>query len=124
MSFAGYAPTTGQPVDADTIRVGVIGTGFGASLHLSALRECPGFTTVAIASRRVDRAAVGGRSPHVTGMACWSGGRIAATGWPRRREWSAVHEQGRHAVGPCTCDNPESGHRHRESTVAYACWVE
>jgi len=56
LSFAGYAPTTGQPVDADTIRVGVIGTGFGASLHLSALRECPGFTTVAIASRRVDRA--------------------------------------------------------------------
>ena len=44
MSFASYAPTTGQPVDADTIRVGVIGTGFGASLHLSALRECPGFT--------------------------------------------------------------------------------
>ncbi len=56
MSFAGNAPTAGQPVDADTIRVGVIGTGFGASLHLSALRECPGFTTVAIASRRVDRA--------------------------------------------------------------------
>ena len=56
MSFAGYAPTTGQTVDADAIRVGVIGTGFGASLHLSALRECPGFTTVAIASRRLDRA--------------------------------------------------------------------
>ena len=56
MSFAGYAPTTGQTVDADTIRVGVIGTGFGASLHLSALRECPGFSTVAIASRRLDRA--------------------------------------------------------------------
>ncbi len=56
MSFAGYPPTTGQPVDADTIRVGVIGTGCGASLHLSALRECPGFTTVAIASRRADRA--------------------------------------------------------------------
>ena len=34
----------------------VIGTGFGASLHLSALRECPGFSTVAIASRRLDRA--------------------------------------------------------------------
>ncbi|MBL8130117.1 MAG: Gfo/Idh/MocA family oxidoreductase [Chloroflexia bacterium] len=56
MSFAGYPPTPKQPVDADTIRVGVIGTGFGASLHLSALRECPGFTTVAIASRRADRA--------------------------------------------------------------------
>lgn len=56
MSFAGYPPMPGQPVDADTIRVGVIGTGFGASLHLSALRECPGFTTVAIASRRADRA--------------------------------------------------------------------
>jgi len=56
LSFAGYPPTPKQPVDADTIRVGVIGTGFGASLHLSALRECPGFTTVAIASRRADRA--------------------------------------------------------------------
>jgi len=56
LSFAGYGPTTGQPVDADTIRVGVIGTGFGASLHLSALRQCPDFTTVAIASRRADRA--------------------------------------------------------------------
>ena len=56
MSFAGYAPASGTPVDTETIRVGVIGTGFGASLHLSALRECPGFTTVAIASRRLDRA--------------------------------------------------------------------
>ncbi|MFT4041071.1 MAG: Gfo/Idh/MocA family oxidoreductase [Thermomicrobiales bacterium] len=55
MSFAGYG-TPSNPPPPDTIRVGVIGTGFGASLHLSALRESPGFVTVAIASRRVDRA--------------------------------------------------------------------
>jgi predicted dehydrogenase len=38
------------------IRVGVIGTGFGASLHLTALRENPDFDTVAICSRRPERA--------------------------------------------------------------------
>ncbi|MGH8573622.1 MAG: Gfo/Idh/MocA family protein, partial [Gammaproteobacteria bacterium] len=38
------------------IRVGVIGTGFGASLHLSALRENADFTTAAICSRRPERA--------------------------------------------------------------------
>lgn len=38
------------------IRVAVIGTGFGASLHLSALRENLDFETVAICSRRPDRA--------------------------------------------------------------------
>src|SRR5215213_9837676 len=38
------------------IRVGVIGTGFGASLHLSALRENPDFQTAAICSRRPERA--------------------------------------------------------------------
>lgn len=40
----------------DPIRVGVIGTGFGASLHLSALRENPDFFTAAICSRRPERA--------------------------------------------------------------------
>jgi predicted dehydrogenase len=40
----------------EPIRVGVIGTGFGASLHLSALRENPDFETVAICSRRPERA--------------------------------------------------------------------
>ena len=40
----------------EPIRVGVIGTGFGASLHLSALRENPDFDTVAICSRRPERA--------------------------------------------------------------------
>lgn len=40
----------------DPIRVGVIGTGFGASLHLSALRENPDFETVSIGSRRPERA--------------------------------------------------------------------
>ena len=45
----------------EPIRVGVIGTGFGASLHLSALRENPDFETVAICSRRPERAQ--GRRP-------------------------------------------------------------
>lgn len=40
----------------EPINVGVIGTGFGASLHLSALRENPMFETVAICSRRLERA--------------------------------------------------------------------
>ena len=40
----------------EPIRVGVIGTGFGASLHLSALRENPDFQTAAICSRRPERA--------------------------------------------------------------------
>lgn len=40
----------------EPIRVGVIGTGFGASLHLSALRDNPHFDTVAICSRRPERA--------------------------------------------------------------------
>ena len=38
------------------IRVGLIGTGFGASLHLSALRENADFFTSAICSRRPERA--------------------------------------------------------------------
>jgi predicted dehydrogenase len=41
---------------APPIRVGVIGTGFGASLHLSALRENADFFTTAICSRRPERA--------------------------------------------------------------------
>ena len=45
-----------EPLATPPIRVGVIGTGFGASLHLSALRENPDFETAAICSRRPDRA--------------------------------------------------------------------
>ena len=45
-----------EPLAAQPIRVGVIGTGFGASLHLSALRENPDFLTAAICSRRPERA--------------------------------------------------------------------
>ena len=45
-----------QPDMKEPIRVGVIGTGFGASLHLSALRENSDFDTVAICSRRPERA--------------------------------------------------------------------
>jgi predicted dehydrogenase len=44
-----------SPAD-NAIRVGVIGTGFGASLHLSALRENPDFAITAIGSRRAERA--------------------------------------------------------------------
>jgi predicted dehydrogenase len=54
-------PDLSEPIAPDylvsePIRVGVIGTGFGASLHLSALRENPDFATVAICSRRPERA--------------------------------------------------------------------
>ena len=45
-----------EPLAAPPIRVGVIGTGFGASLHLSAMRENPDFVTAAICSRRPERA--------------------------------------------------------------------
>lgn len=55
MSFADF-PIDIEEQDRLPIRVGVIGTGFGASLHLSALRENPNFVTVAIGSRRPDRA--------------------------------------------------------------------
>jgi predicted dehydrogenase len=47
---------TFEPNPREPIRVGVIGTGFGASLHLSALRENPDFDTAAICSRRPERA--------------------------------------------------------------------
>ncbi len=57
MSVPEYAATFGASVEErEPIRVGVIGTGFGASLHLSALRESAEFETVAICSRRSDRA--------------------------------------------------------------------
>ena len=52
-------PLSGSTFETNTrepIRVGVIGTGFGASLHLSALRENPDFQTSAICSRRPERA--------------------------------------------------------------------
>jgi predicted dehydrogenase len=42
--------------NCEPITVGIIGTGFGASIHLSALRENPVFTVAAICSRRPDRA--------------------------------------------------------------------
>ena len=45
-----------ESIASEPIRVGVIGTGFGASLHLSALRDNPDFATVAICSRRPERA--------------------------------------------------------------------
>ena len=41
---------------AEPIRLGLIGTGFGASLHLSALRGNPDFQMMAICSRRPERA--------------------------------------------------------------------
>jgi predicted dehydrogenase len=57
LSFSDLPNTIGYDAFAtDPIRVGVIGTGFGASLHLSALRENPDFETVAIGSRRPERA--------------------------------------------------------------------
>ncbi len=54
-------PATPAPIgfDAsagDPIRVGLIGTGFGASLHLSAMRENRAFDTLVICSRRPERA--------------------------------------------------------------------
>jgi predicted dehydrogenase len=49
-------PVTLDFFAGEPLRVGVIGTGFGASLHLSALREVSEFATVAICSRRPERA--------------------------------------------------------------------
>src|SRR3954452_4708888 len=57
MSYLG-THTSGEldtPV-REPIRVGLIGTGFGASIHLTALRESDDFETVAICSRRPERA--------------------------------------------------------------------
>ena len=51
-----YIDTTFEGLGVQPIRVGLIGTGFGASLHLSALRENPDFLTAAICSRRPERA--------------------------------------------------------------------
>ena len=52
LSFSDRSAAIGfDPYDRDPIRVGVIGTGFGASLHLSALRENPDFEAAAICSR-------------------------------------------------------------------------
>ena len=57
MSYTQPSPEMSYQTDVkEPIRVGVIGTGFGASLHLSALRENPDFDTVAICSRRPERA--------------------------------------------------------------------
>ncbi|MGH2615196.1 MAG: Gfo/Idh/MocA family protein, partial [Thermomicrobiales bacterium] len=51
-----FPETAFEAIAVNPIRVGVIGTGFGASLHLSALRENPDFVTTAICSRRPERA--------------------------------------------------------------------
>ena len=57
MSYSQPLPGTVFETHAEEpIRVGVIGTGFGASLHLSALRENPDFLTMSICSRRPERA--------------------------------------------------------------------
>jgi len=44
------------PVEQETIRVGVIGAGFGADVHLPALQSLPGVELAAICSRRSSRA--------------------------------------------------------------------
>lgn len=43
------------PVERDTIRVGVIGTGFGASVHVPALRRVPGVEVTAVCSTHRER---------------------------------------------------------------------
>lgn len=44
------------PVERETIRVGVIGTGFGAMVHVPGLREVPGIEVTAICSSKMSRA--------------------------------------------------------------------
>jgi predicted dehydrogenase len=44
------------PLDRGTIRVGVVGAGFGASVHVPALRRVPGVEVAAICSGQRDRA--------------------------------------------------------------------
>jgi predicted dehydrogenase len=57
LSFSEYSEAIAPEHSlSEPIRVGVIGTGFGASLHLSALRDVSDFATVAICSRRPERA--------------------------------------------------------------------
>jgi predicted dehydrogenase len=57
MSYLGTRSSADSEVpQLDPIRVGVIGTGFGASIHLTALRESTDFETIAICSRRPERA--------------------------------------------------------------------
>jgi predicted dehydrogenase len=57
MSYLGTRSSSdsGSP-EREPIRVGIIGTGFGASIHLTALRESDDFETLAICSRRPERA--------------------------------------------------------------------
>jgi len=43
------------PVERETIRVGVIGTGFGASVHVPALRRVPGVEVTAVCSTHTER---------------------------------------------------------------------
>src|SRR3954452_7432946 len=40
----------------DTIRVGVVGTGFGAAVHIPALKKVADFDVVAVCSRHPERA--------------------------------------------------------------------
>ncbi len=52
-------PVTPEPVAApalEPVRVGVIGTGFAATLHLTALRSLPETQLMAVCSRRAERA--------------------------------------------------------------------
>ncbi len=44
------------PAKTDPIRVGVIGTGFGAAVHIPALKHLPEFEVAAVCSRRAARA--------------------------------------------------------------------
>ncbi|HAX23484.1 MAG TPA: gfo/Idh/MocA family oxidoreductase [Chloroflexi bacterium] len=44
-----------RPVERETIRVGVIGAGFGASVHVPALRRVPGVTVAAICGAHAGR---------------------------------------------------------------------
>ena len=48
--------TPDAPAETEPIRVGVIGTGFGAAVHIPALKHLPDFEVAAVCSRRAERA--------------------------------------------------------------------
>jgi predicted dehydrogenase len=50
------SPLRSSTTHRDTIRVGVVGTGFGAAVHIPALQEVDDFEVVAVCSRRPERA--------------------------------------------------------------------
>ena len=54
--MATTANRTVRSIPTRDIRIAIIGTGFGASAHLPALRRIPGVEVVTICSRRADRA--------------------------------------------------------------------